>query len=355
VIKRLAVGVLLVASLLSIPVLAACGGDLPEGAVAQVGTALVSQDQFDKLEALYVATGKAPDKDDQQGEYREFEKGLAQYLVTLEVLRQEALAYKVTVTEQDVQAELAQIKEMFQGDEDKFEQALEQQNMTLEQLTQSIRERLLFEEMKAEVTKGIVVTEEEAKAYYEAHEGDYMHQESRKARHILIAPVQPAESGTPTSVPTQTDWEAAQAEADKVRSEILNGADFASEAGKYSDDVATRDSGGELGSIVRGQMVPAFEEAVFSLKKGELSEPIKTQYGYHLIEVTDITPEQQLTFDEVKEGIKSALLEQRQTDTWTAWLATKQTELGVVYRGGLEPSSGTQLSAGEGTTSTVAE
>jgi parvulin-like peptidyl-prolyl isomerase len=97
-------------------------------------------------------------------------------------------------------------------------------------------------------------------------------------------------------------------------------------------------------------MVPAFEEAVFSLSKGELSQPIKTQYGYHLIQVTDITPEQQLSYDEVKEDIKSTLLELKQTQTWQEWLADKQAELGVRYRAGLEPPSASGLEAGQSTT-----
>ena len=135
-----------------------------------------------------------------------------------------------------------------------------------------------------------------------------MEQESRETRHILIAPVPPAADGTAAITATEADWDAAKAEAEKVRSEIQNGADFVTEAEKYSDDATTKESGGELGTVIRGQMVPAFEEAVFSLNKGELSQPVKTQYGYHLIEVTDITPEKQLAYDEVKENIKSTLL-----------------------------------------------
>ncbi len=99
-----------------------------------------------------------------------------------------------------------------------------------------------------------------------------------------------------------------------MRSEIQNGADFGTEAAKYSDDEATQGAGGELGNVIRGQMVPEFEEAVFGLKKGELSQPVRTQYGYHLIQVTDITPEAQIAYDQVKEKIRSALLAQHQAD-----------------------------------------
>ena len=316
---------------------------------------LVLQDQFNTLKATRVAAGQAPDQDNQRDAYRAFEQGLAEYLVIMEVLRQEAPAFTIAVTEQDVQNQLEQVKQFFQGDEKRFAEALKKQSMTLEQLTQSIRDSLLFERMKAAVTKGVTVTEEEAKAYYEAHKADYMEQESRKTRHILIAPVPPAADGAAILTATQADWDAAKAEAEKVRSEIQNGADFVTEAQKYSDDAVTKESGGELGMVIRGQMVPAFEEAVFSLKKGELSQPVKTQYGYHLIEVTDITPEKQLAYDEVKENIESSLLAQKQSETWQAWLAKKQAELGVKYREGFRPASTTSTSVAPSTTSTTSE
>jgi hypothetical protein len=83
-------------------------------------------------------------------------------------------------------------------------------------------------------------------------------------------------------------------------------------------------------------MVPAFEEAVFSLKKSEISEPVKTPYGYHLIVVTGITPEEQLSYDRVKEGIRTSLLEQKIEQAWDSWLAQKRAQVGVVYRADLE-------------------
>ncbi len=345
---------LLAFCLLLLPVAAVigCAEDLPDGAVAMVGQALVSQDQFEGLKAAYEAAGRAPDKDKQEDEYRSFERGLAEYLVMMEVLRQEAAAYDATVTEQDVQAEVEEIRQYFQGDEKKFDEALEKQNITLEQLTDSLRDGLLLERMKAAVTEDVRVSEAEVEAYYEAHKADFVEPEARETRHILIAPVQLEEDGTMSTTPTEADWEAAGAEAEKVRSEIQNGADFKSEAGKYSDDAATRESGGELGPVTRGQMDPAFEEAVFDLSKGELSQPIRTQYGYHLIEVTDITPEDQLSFDEVKENIKSTLLELKQTQTWQEWLAGKHAELGVRYRAGLEPPSSPSDTTERSTTST---
>jgi parvulin-like peptidyl-prolyl isomerase len=341
-IRRLALTVVSLSLLLSGLLFTGCQSDLPQGDIAQVGTAYVTQSTIDALAAAYVAAGKAPNKSAQPDEYRRFEQGLAEYLVTLEVLRQEAAGFNVTVSDSDVQAELATVKQMFMGDDAKFEAALKQQNLTLEQFTQSLKDSLWLDKMKAAVTSDVTVTDAEAQAYYDQHKAEYVEQESRDVRHILISPFAKLMDNSIATTATQAEWDAAKSEADRVRSEILNGADFGTEAGKYSNDVGTADNGGELGAIVRGQMVPAFEDAVFSLQKGELSEPVKTQYGYHLIEVTDITPEQQLGFDQVKENIKSALFAKKQTEAWDAWLAARKAELGVVYRKGYAPASATQ-------------
>ena len=112
--RRLAVGLLL----LPLVMVLGCGGDLPKGAVAQVGQALVSQDQFDALKAARTRRRAAlPTRTSSPTNTGAFERGLAEYLVTMEVLRQEAPAFTVTITEQDVQAQVEQIKQFFQGDE----------------------------------------------------------------------------------------------------------------------------------------------------------------------------------------------------------------------------------------------
>jgi foldase protein PrsA len=327
-----------------------CGGNLPKGAVAQVGQTLITQEQFDSLKTMYEEAGRAPNKDSQEADYKRFEQGLAEYLVTLEVLKQEAASFEVKVADQDVQAEIAKIKDMFDGDEERFNAALEKQHLTLEQLTRSLGDNLLLDRMKAAVTADLTVTGEEAKAYYEAHKSDFVQQEERKTSHILISPFQSADDSSSAS---QADWDAARAEAEKVRGEIQNGSDFANEAKKYSDDETTKESGGDLGLITRGQMVPAFEEAVFSLKKGALSEPVKTQYGYHLILVKDIVPEEQLSYDKASQSIKSTLLARKQDEAWKTWLADKEKVLGVEYRSDLKPPAATTGSTEESDTSTT--
>jgi parvulin-like peptidyl-prolyl isomerase len=337
--RRLAVGLLLLLLVMgSLASVQGCEEQLPDGVIAQVGQAPIADVQLQNLEATYKMAGRAPDEKLQPAEYLGFRQQLVQYLVTLEVLRQEASEYGVTVTTAAVNTRLEQIKQMFLGNEQKFADALEKQRLTLEQLTQAIRESLWFEEMKDAVTQDVTVGEGEVQAYYDLHKAEYVEQESRSVRHILISPFVDAAGNTVTATPTQDDWDAARSEAERIRSEILNGADFVTAVEKYSDDAISKDKGGSLGEVIRGQTVPAFEDAVFSLQKDELSEPIRTGSGYHLIEVTDITPEVQLSYDLVKEKIRTVLLEAKQAAAWDQWLKDKMTELGVVYRDGYAPS-----------------
>jgi peptidyl-prolyl cis-trans isomerase SurA len=106
---------------------------------------------------------------------------------------------------------------------------------------------------------------------------------------------------------------------------------------KYSDDASSKGNGGDLGEIVRGQTAPAFEQAVFQLKKDEISQPVRTPSGYSLIQAVDITPAQQLAYDSVKEQIRSKLLTESETEAWNNWLRETMQKLGVVYRSGFAP------------------
>ena len=121
----------------------------------------------------------------------------------------------------------------------------------------------------------------------------------------------------------------------------MAGADWTAEAKQYSDDTGTKDSGGDLGTITKGEMVPEFDQAVFSLKLNEISQPVKTQYGYHVIQVTAITPEKQQTLDDVKSEIQTTLSDQAKTKAWQDWITATKAELKVTYAQGMEMTTTT--------------
>lgn len=342
--------------------LTGCGGGLPSGALAKVGDATITQEQFDAKMKEIVAqlAAQAPDKAKDPAGYKLLEQRVLDYMVTLKIAETKAPSLKVTVTDKDVQDQVDQAKAMFGNDQTKFDAALKQQNITLEQLKTSFRERTLLTKVAEAVTKDITIPDANIKKYYDEHLAEFKQDESRTARHILFSPG----GGTPDAGGKYTDaqWADALAKAEKARQEILKGADFAAKAKELSNDTGTKDQGGDLGVVQKGTMVPEFETSVFSLKKGELSEPIKTQYGYHLIQVTEITPAAQQTFDQVKDKIKTQLLDPKKAAAWEAWLAKMKTELKVVLKGGMEltttttaaPSPTTTAAGGAATETTAA-
>ncbi len=129
-----------------------------------------------------------------------------------------------------------------------------------------------------------------AKQLYLVHQEDYKVAERVDAAHILI------------STKERTDEEALK-KAQKLREELMSGSDFSELALRDSDDSSVKKNKGQLGAFVREQMVKEFSDAAFSLQVGELSKPIRTQFGYHLIKVNKKIPAGFKSFDEVKEGI----------------------------------------------------
>lgn len=146
------------------------------------------------------------------------------------------------------------------------------------------------------------VDDEEVKGYYEKHKDEYEEEERIKARHILIT--LPEDSGEEKSA-------AAKKRIEEIAQEIKAGGDFAELARKYSEDPGSASKGGDLGYFSRDTMVKPFSDAAFNLKVGEVSEPVKSNFGYHLIKLEDKKVAQHKEFEQVKEEILTHLEEQK--------------------------------------------
>lgn len=173
----------------------------------------------------------------------------------------------------------------------------------LEEVTRQILAQAYLE--KKILAKTGQVSEKELQAYYEKHKDKYQEPEAVRARHILIEVPQNA---------TKAQEKEALKKAQEIRARILKGEDFAKLAKEYSADPGTKNRGGELGFFTRGQMVKAFEEAAFSLKPGEVSQPVRTPFGYHIIQVEEVRAAKQKSFEEVKGRIKEEILAKREQE-----------------------------------------
>lgn len=176
-------------------------------------------------------------------------------------------------------------------------------------------------------------TELDLRGYYDAHKNEF---EEAKGSHILIrfkgsaVPLKPNEKDL-------TEAEAL-AKAQDIRKQLLAGADFATLAKAESDDTGSAAKGGDLGTFKKGQMVPAFDQAAFTLPVGEISEPVKTQFGYHIIKITS-RPEK--SFDEAKPQIEKELKPKLTKETLEQIKVHTAVTLNDAYFGGA-PISGPQ-------------
>lgn len=178
----------------------------------------------------------------------------------------------------------------------------------------------------ASLAEGIEITEEQAQAYYEDNRATYMLAEQREASHILL------------------DLEDASAEEqvvalNEIKARIESGESFEDLATELSDDVGSAELGGSLGQISPGAMVPEFEEAVFALaQQGDISEPVITEFGVHLIRLDSITPESGKPFDEVRDELV-ATMQQNEADREFFDLREQLVEISFDSPGSLEPAS----------------
>jgi len=160
---------------------------------------------------------------------------------------------------------------------------------------------------KVEIYDKVKLSEEEIEEYYEENKETFIKDEEYHLRHILVE---------------------TQEEAEAVLEKIRGGADFA-ELAKERSLCPSGEKGGDLGFIARGRTVKPFEDAGFALKVGEISEVVKTEFGYHIIKLEEISPERQRTLEESKAEIEYILLPEKQQDAFTNWLSSLKDEYNV--------------------------
>ncbi|MDH4101998.1 MAG: peptidylprolyl isomerase [Thermoleophilia bacterium] len=317
-------------------VASACGGsaDVPSGSVALVAGTEISKGELDQLLDQAKQGYKANKQEFPKAgtpEYQSIQTQYVAYLVQRQEFRQAAEELGIEVTEKDVAAaEDELVKSRFDGDRKEYEKALKQQGLTPNDYRLTLETSVLAQKLFDEVTKDTKVTDQDILAYYTQNQSQYGTPESRDVRHILIA--EKAADG-------KVDFAKSKAKADRIYAELEGGADFASLAKVNSADPGSKDSGGKL-TISRGQTVPEFDKVSFELDKGELSKPVKTTYGYHVIEaVSPVRPAKTTPLDEVKESIRTTLLQQKRNEVMSAWVEDLRSEYDgkVSYAVGYEP------------------
>ncbi len=286
--------------------------ELPDP-VARVNGDTIGRAEFER--AIRTIEGRAgspvpPDRHD------EIFRSVLDQMVAVKLLAQESAARKVAVADADVDARFDQIKQQFPT-EQAFTQALASQQTTVDKLRSDIRSDLAVNKLlEAVVGTKVAVTDADAKTFYDQNLDKFQEEEAVRASHILIRVAPDADEAAKTK---------ARAEAEAVLKQIKAGGDFAALAREHSQDGSAA-QGGDLNFFTRGQMVPAFETAAFALKPGQVSGIVETQFGLHIIKVTDRRPARTVPFTEVTARIKDYLTSQKReeaTNTFVASLKAK--------------------------------
>lgn len=231
-------------------------------------------------------------------------------LVTYTVLSQEIRARKVTVTDAEIDGNLKQMQSQFPS-EAEFTKALAARGMTLERLRADARVDMSINRMvEAEVASTPPPTDAQAREFYDKNPDKFKQDEAIRASHILIPADEKADDATKKK---------ARAEIDEVLKALKAGGDFAELAKKHSKDSSAA-QGGDLNFFPKGQMVPAFDQAAWALKPGEISDVVTTPFGYHIIKVTDRRPASTVPFEQVSARIKEYLAQQQKQERASAFI-----------------------------------
>jgi parvulin-like peptidyl-prolyl isomerase len=266
-------------------------------------------------------------KDDPQ--YQATVQQILPQLVSVEIAKAYAQEHNITVSDKEVDQELAKLKEQV-GDQarssgqdvsnqEAYEQALKQNNITEDQLREDIRENLPVQKVQERVAGDAEPSDEEIQNYYEQNKGaQFTTPAQRCVRHILFTKDQ-------------------KEKAEEVKQQLEDGGDFAELAKENSEDPGSAENGGDLGCLGKGETVPEFEKAAFGAEQGEIVGPVQTEFGYHVLQITDAKPEQTRPLEEVESQIRSQLATEKQSEAFSRWIEEQQKERNVKYLKGYEP------------------
>ena len=228
----------------------------------------------------------------------QFQRDMLEELINRQLVLQEGRAHPPADIDDKVKKQMAEVEARFGGEEAMLK-ALQENGVTKDDYVQRLRSELIIQSTLDQMVESQVkVKPEEVKDFYDKNPEKFVMPETVRASHILIR-VPPGASDDVKATK--------RAQIEAARSLVKGGDKFADVAKKTSEDPGSGAQGGDLGYFQHGQMVPEFDQAAFSLKTNEVSDIITTQYGYHIIMVTDHKPAGKRSFDDVKVDIEKYL------------------------------------------------
>jgi peptidyl-prolyl cis-trans isomerase C len=276
--------------------------------LAHVNNEDITQAEFDRLlRNIELSNGKPVPPERRDEIYRK----VLDELVTYTVLKQEAKARNIAATDAEVDEQLKAMRDAAKT-EDAFRKALAERKMTLERLKADAKTEIsIAKMMKAQVDTTAEATDAECKDFYDKNPERFKRPETVRASHILLRVDPNADDATKKQT---------QAKIDGILKRAKSGEDFGTLAQQNSQD-GSAPNGGDLGYFPKEKMVPAFADVAFALKPGDISDVVTTQFGVHIIKVTDRKPAGTVPLEEVNPRVKQFLTEQKKQQNAQAFIA----------------------------------
>ena len=228
-------------------------------------------------------------------------------MISEKVVELELAKQKIKVSAEEIATEFDAMQKQYGGKE-ALDNALLNANLTEKDLKQDIEKNISLKKLLKDDVK---VSDDEMAQYYEENKDSFTEEEQVKASHVLVE---------------------SEDLAKEIRQKLVDGEDIAKLAKEYSTDEGTKENGGDLGFFARGKMVAPFDEAAFTLPIGEVSEPIKSEFGYHVIVVNEKKEGTTSSLEENKETIKQMLVESKMPEAFNNWYTKKVTEYKITNK-----------------------
>ena len=269
--------------------------------IAVVNGKIISKSDFDRQMAgvneQFSKTGKAPSPT----ELTDIKKKVLEHLINFELLYQESKKEGIQIDEKVLNERYANWKKQIPSQE-ALNEFLKKLNLSETGFKDKFKMDLAVQQfIEKKFGQKALVSDQESKAFYDSHPDFFKIPEQVRASHILIKVDSKADAAQKA---------AARKKIEDIQKQLKNGEDF-SELAKKVSDCPSKDKGGDLGYFSRGQMVKPFEDVAFSLKPGEVSGIVETEFGFHIIKVTDKKPETILAYEQVKDRLAARLKEDK--------------------------------------------
>ncbi len=281
-----------------------------------------------KLYEMYLKNGREelgldPKTEDGRVKIEQLREGIVSELIDRTLIAQEAERCGLAISPEKWKEAEQRAVQQFGGDE-KYNAYLAEHHLTRDEYAEVIKSEIYGGLVREELRKGLNVTDEEIKKYYEAHKGEPQFQQPERvtASHILInarpnlisQQLQSEKnlSGEALSKAAREEIEKRRKLAEELRGKAAAGADFAALARQHSQDPSSREQGGSLGTFARNSHTRTFDEAAFALKPGMVSAVVQTEYGFHIIKLAAKDAARAQTLSEATPEIRRLLLAERE-------------------------------------------